>query len=53
MKSIMVNNTSVKKDDAVQMARDYYKKNKKPIEVCNAIGDTIMWIRKDGKEIWY
>lgn len=53
MKSIMVDNTGVKKADAVQMARDYYKKNKKPVEVCNAIGDTIMWIRKDGKEIWY
>ena len=29
MKSIMVDNTGVKKADAVQMARDYYKKNKK------------------------
>ena len=53
MMIIRVNNTTMKEQQAIKEAREIYDQTGESVEVCSALGDTIFWIREDGKEFWY
>lgn len=53
MERITVNNITVTKDKAIQGAREIFDTTGTPVEVCDTLGGTIMYITKEGKEIFY
>lgn len=53
MKRITVNNTTVKRDEAIMNAIEINDQTGVAVEVCNAIGDTIYFVDEDGNERYY
>lgn len=50
---ITVNNTTVTRDAAILQAIELNELNDIPVEVCNALGDTIYFVAADGTERYY
>lgn len=50
---ITVNNTTVTRDAAILQAIELNELNDIPVEVCNALGDTIYFVDADGTERYY
>lgn len=53
MERITVNNTTVKRDEAIMNAIEINDQTGVAVEVCNAIGDTIYFVDEDGNERYY
>lgn len=45
MKRIIIDNGMMTKKKAIEIAKQYYKETGKPIEVCNMIGDTVLYLK--------
>lgn len=52
MKRITINNNTITKENAIKEARKFHKETGKKVEVCNMLGDTILYI-SNGKEFIY
>ena len=50
---ITVNNTTKKKKKAIMNAKQVNEQTGVPVEVCNMLGDTILYITKSGRIIEY
>ncbi len=46
MKRITINNGTVAKKQAIKEAKEYNEKTGNAVEVCNMIGDTILYLKK-------
>lgn len=49
--TIMVNNGSMTRKQAIKEAREVHDQTGVEVLVENALGDTILWIKKDGTEV--
>lgn len=49
--TITVNNGSMTKKQAIKDAREVHDQTSVEVLVENAIGDTILWIKKNGTEV--
>lgn len=45
MKRITINNGTMTKKRAIEIAKQYHKETGKPVEVCNIIGDTVLYLK--------
>lgn len=45
MKRITINNGTMTKKRAIEIAKQYHKETGKPVEVCNTIGDTVLYLK--------
>ena len=50
---ITVNNTTTTKDKAIMNAKQVNEQTGTSVEVCNMLGDTILYITKSGRIIEY
>lgn len=46
MKRIIIDNVVMTEKKAVEIAKQYNKETGKPVEVCNMIGDTVLYLKK-------
>ena len=46
MKRITINNGTVTEKQAIKEAKEYNEKTGNAVEVCNMIGDTVLYLRK-------
>lgn len=45
MKRIIIDNGIVTKKKAVEIAKQYHEETGKQVEVCNMVGDTVLYLR--------
>ena len=50
---ITVNNTTITKEKAIMNAKQVNEQTGTSVEVCNMLGDTILYITKNGRIIEY
>lgn len=50
---ITVNNVTVSRDDAILKAIELNEQGDMPVEVCDALGNTIYFVDEDGNERYY
>ena len=50
---ITVNNTTMTKEKAIMNAKQVNEQTGVPVEVCNMLGDTILYITENGRIIEY
>ena len=50
---ITVNNTTITKEKAIMNAKKVTEQTGVPVEVCNMLGDTILYITKNGRILEY
>lgn len=45
MKRITIDNGTMTRKKAIEIAKQYNKETRKSVEVCNMVGDTVLYLR--------